>query len=226
MTSRRLALTALLLLVSAHAASQPTDTSLDDLGASWDQIFSKMEVPEVVPESSFAAYCVDRLLRESRLKQGDSALLLAMGDGRNAIYMAERGLDATGIDVSSVGLENARKEAVARGVEIETIQADLFRHDLGTEQWHLVTNVYFNPSIGIFERLKAAVRPAGYILVEGYGAGYTGPGPAPETRYRPNQLLGLLSNWRILEYQDGVFPSEWAGGRPVPVIRILAQKPW
>lgn len=226
MTRRRLALTVLALFVSAHATAQTTTPGLDELGASWDRIFRGMEVPEVAPENSFAAYCVDRLLREGRLKAGDSALLLAMGDGRNAIYLAERGLDVTGIDVSSVGLANAREEAAARGVEIEAIQADLFRHDLGTEQWHLVTNVYFNPSIGIFERLKAAVRPAGYILVEGYGAGYTGPGPAPETRYRPNQLLGLLSNWRILEYQDGIFPSDWVGGRPVPVIRILAQKPW
>lgn len=185
-----------------------------------------MEAPEVGPESSFAAYCVDRLLREGRLKQGDTALVLAMGDGRNALYLAERGLMVTGLDVSSVGLEKAQKAAAERNLEIKAVQADLFRHDLGTEKWQLVTNVYFNPSIQMFDRLKAAVKPAGYILVEGYGAGYTGPGPAQETRYRPNQLLGELSTWRILEYQDGVFPSDWVGGRPVPVIRILAQKPW
>ena len=118
-----------------------------------------------------------------------------------------------------------RQAAAERGLEIEAIQADLFRYDLGEGSWDLVTNVYFNPAIQIFDRLKAAVRPGGYLLVEGYGSDYPGPGPAMETRYRPNQLLAELSNWRILEYQDGVFPSDWTGGRSVPVVRILAQKP-
>ncbi len=152
-------------------------------------------------------------------------MVLAMGDGRNALYLANLGLQVTGIDISSVGLEKARQAASERGLQIEAIQADLFQYDLGEAGWDLVTNVYFNPSIQIFDRLKAAVRPGGFLLVEGYGSAFTGPGPAPETRYRPNQLLAELSNWRILEYQDGVFPSDWTGGRPVPVVRILAQRP-
>jgi len=87
-----------------------------------------------------------------------------------------------------------------------------------------MTNVYFNPAIQVCERLQAGVRPGGYLLVEGYGSDHTGYGPAMETRYRPNQLLAELSNWRILEYQDGIFPSDWADGRSVPVVQILAQK--
>ena len=152
-------------------------------------------------------------------------MVLAMGDGRNALYLAELGLRVTGVDISSVGLEKARKAATARGLEIDAIQADLFKYDLGVESWDLVTNVFFNPSVHFFDRLVAAVRPGGFLLVEGYGSAYTGSGPPVETRYRPNQLLAELSNWRILEYQDGVFPTDWARGRSVPIVRILAQKP-
>ena len=32
-------------------------------------------------------------------------------------------------------------------------------------------------------------------------------------------------SWRILEHHDGVFASDWADGRAVPVVRLLAQKP-
>ena len=174
--------------------------------------------------TSFAASCAERLFREYRLMPGDSAMVLAMGDGRNALYLADLGLKVTGVDISSVGLEKARQAAAERSLQIEVVQADLFRYDLGEERWDLVTNIYFNPSIYILDRIKAAVRPGGYLLVEGYGSDYTGPGPAVETRYRPNQLLSELSSWRILEYQDGVFPSDWAGDQPVPVVRILAQK--
>lgn len=190
----------------------------------WDAVFRQIEAPEIQPETSFAAYCAERLVREHRLMPGDSAMVLAMGDGRNALYLADVGLEVTGVDISAVGLEKARQAATARGLEIEAIQADLFKYDLGEASWDLVTNIYFNPSLYIFDRIKAAVRPGGYLLVEGYGSDYTGSGPIAETRYRPNQLLSYLSDWRILEHQDGVFPSEWANGESVPVVRILAQK--
>ena len=220
------ALLALILcLVPGPAEPQSGDPELDRAAAGWDEVFRRLEMPEITPESSFAAYCADRLLRENRLRPGSSAMVLAMGDGRNALYFAELGLEVTGVDISSVGLEKARRAAAERGVEIEAIQADLFQYDLGEGQWDLVTNVFFNPSILMFDRIKASVRPGGYLVVEGYGSDFRGSGPAPETRYRPNQLLAELSNWRVLEYQDGIFPSDWAGGQPVPVVRILAQKP-
>jgi SAM-dependent methyltransferase len=220
-----LALLSILLVGPPSATPQSGDPALESAAAGWDDVFRRMPIPEISPENSFAAYCAERLVREQGLKSGDSAMVLAMGDGRNALYLANLGLQVTGIDISSVGLDKARQAAAERGLQIEAIQADIFKYDLGEANWDLVTNIYFNPSIQIFDRLKAAVRPGGFLLVEGYGSAFTGPGPAPETRYRPNQLLAELSNWRILEYQDGVFTSDWTGGRPVPVVRILAHKP-
>jgi len=215
----------LLLIAPPKAMPQSGDPALETAVAGWDEVFRKMKIPEVSPRTSFAAYCAERLVRERRLRPGDPAMVLAMGDGRNALYLAKLGLQVTGIDISSVGLENARQAATERGLQIEAIQANLFRYDLGEESWGLVTNIYFNPAIHIFDRLKAAVRPGGYLLVEGYGSDYTDGGPAMETKYHPNQLLEELSSWRILEYQDGVFPSDWVGGKFVPVVRVLAQKP-
>jgi len=222
---RVLPLLLILIVVTRSATPQSGDPDLDRAAAGWDEAFRRMQIPEITPQNSFAAYCAERLVREQGLKAGDSAMVLAMGDGRNALYLAELGLEVTGVDISSVGLEKARKAAAERGVKIEAIQADLFQYDLGQARWDLVTNVFFNPSIYFFDRLQAAVRPGGFLLVEGYGSAHTGNGPPVETRYRPNQLLAELSNWRILEYQDGLFPSDWAGGKPVPVVRILAQKP-
>jgi SAM-dependent methyltransferase len=165
------------------------------------------------------------MTRQGLTKAGSKALVLAMGDGRNAVQLAVRGFDVTGIDISAVGIEKAEQAAAAKGVEIRTVRADLFRHDLGDGVWDLVTNIYFNPSIRVLDRIKRAVRPGGFLVIEGFGADYTGPGPPEWSRYEANQLLQELSGWRILEYQDGVFASDWAAGRPVPVVRLLARKP-
>jgi len=195
-------------------------------GASrWDEVFRRMETPPLRGTESFAVYCAERLVNEERLAPGAEALVIAMGDGRNAVPIARRGLKVTGLDISTVAIEKAKRYAAENGVELATVQGDLFQYDFGRDRWDLVTNVYFNPAIRIFDRLEAAVKPGGFLLVEGFGSDHVG-GPPEWSHYRPNQLLDELRGWRILEYQDGVFQSDWSGGgKPAPVVRVLAQKP-
>jgi SAM-dependent methyltransferase len=188
-----------------------------DPAAQWDRIFQTRELPQLDPGVSFMARSVDRLMREGRLEKGDSVLVLAMGDGRNALHLAELGLKVTGVDISQVALDKAQSTATQRGLEIEVVRADLFDDDLGSERWDLVTNIYFNPSVFIFDKLTAAVRPGGLLLIEGFASDYTGPGPPQQTRYRPNELPARLSTWRILDYEDGVFASAWALGYTGPL---------
>ena len=52
-------------------------------------------------------------------------LCLAEGEGRNAVYLATLGHRVTAVDQSEAGLAKARRLAIARGVEIETVLADL-----------------------------------------------------------------------------------------------------
>ena len=48
------------------------------------------------------------------------ALVLAAGEGRNAVFLAEHGFDVLAVDASAKGLEKARALASEKGVEIET----------------------------------------------------------------------------------------------------------
>lgn len=210
------------LTVSSPAAAQPAQR---DPGSGWDEVFRSDDAAYVRQPNSFLDRCVERMIREGLTKAGSTALVLAMGDGRNAVHLAVRGFEVTGIDISAFSIPTAERAAAASGVEIRTVRGDLFSYDLGDDAWDLVTNIYFNPSIKMIDRIKRAVRPGGLLVIEGFGADYTGPGPPQWSRYEANQLLQELDGWRILEYQDGVFASDWAAGRPVPVVRLLARKP-
>src|ERR1039457_818433 len=53
------------------------------------------------------------------------ALDLGAGEGRNAIWLAERGWRVTAVDFSAIGLQKARRLAEARGVEVNWTEADL-----------------------------------------------------------------------------------------------------
>jgi SAM-dependent methyltransferase len=190
----------------------------------WDRVFRRVESTQIHSDATFPVYCVQRLLREEKLEPGDTVLMIAMGDGRNAVPIAELGLAVTGLDISPVALEKAHQAAQQHGVQLNGVLADMYEHDLGDGRWDLVTNIYYNPAIRIIDRLKAAVRPGGFLLVEGFGSDHE-QGPPAWSRYRPNQLLDELNGWRILEYQDGLFESDWARGELAPVVRVLAQKP-
>jgi len=206
---------------AASAQSDAGTTSPD--AARWDRVFGQRPPMYRTSPNAFLATAVERMQRE-QLLPGKAALDLAMGDGRNALLLAEKGLDVTGIDISPVGLETARASAAERKLTLHALEQDLFAFDYGTEQWDLITVIYFNPAVSIFDRLKAAVRPGGVIAIEGQGSEHEGDGPPQVTRYRPNQLLQAFGDWRILHYEDGLFECDWAPGPPTHVVRLMARK--
>jgi SAM-dependent methyltransferase len=213
-----------LFVLAAQVSPLTAQADPEDPSAGWDEVYRNPR-GYVREPSVFLVRCVERLASEGLSGPGATALVLAMGDGRNAIELAERGYDVTGLDISKVGIEKAEAAAAAAGVEIRAVRADMFKTDLGDGIWDLVTNIYFNPAVKILDRIKRAVRPGGFLIIEGFGSDYDGPGAPEWSRYEPNQLLDELEGWRILEYQDGTYPADWAAGTPVPLIRVLAKKP-
>ena len=162
-------------------------------------MFARPEPGYQTEANAFLARMLERVLSEELLS-GKVALDLATGDGRNALLLAEKGLDVTGLDISPVALEKARAHAAERGLALQALEQDLFTYDYGSERWDLVSLIYFNPAIEILERLKAAVKPGGVMLIEGQGSEHLGDGPPPATRFKPNQLLEAFADWRVLAY--------------------------
>jgi len=62
------------------------------------------------------------------------ALDVGMGDGRNAIFLAQRGWDVTGIDLSEVGVAKAKNRAVELGVNLNALVQDIDDFDFGAQQ--------------------------------------------------------------------------------------------
>lgn len=193
--------------------------------AGWDRVFGREKPPYNTEANAFLAAVLERMQREKLLAQGAKALDLAMGDGRNALLLAEKGLAVTGLDISTVALEKARATAKERGLALEALEQDLFTYAYGVERWDLLTLIYFNPAVKILDTLKASVKPGGLLAIEGQGSEHVGDGPPPATRYRPNQLLEAFADWRVLAYEDGRFACDWAPGDPTHVVRILARRP-
>jgi SAM-dependent methyltransferase len=112
------------------------------------------------------------------------ALDLACGEGRNAVWLAEQGWRAIGVDFSGVALEKAARLAAERGVEVEWVHADLREHRPEARGFGLVIAFYLHvppdERRGIFLRAAEAVAPGGTLLVVAHDSsnlteGYGGP---------------------------------------------------
>lgn len=124
-----------------------------------------------------------------RIRPGGRVLSLGEGEGRNAVFLAARGLQVIGTDASEVGLAKARALAGRRGVRIETLAGDLatlpFPRGLDA-----VVNVFCHlPSAlrrQVHRRALESLAPGGLFLAELYrpeqlAMGTGGPGTADNT---------------------------------------------
>jgi len=100
------------------------------------------------------------------------ALDLACGEGRNAVWLAARGWDVTGVDFSGRALEKARRLAAGQGVALRLIEADLTEHVPAAGSADLVAVLYLHlpapDRARVLARAAGALAPGGVILVVGH----------------------------------------------------------
>jgi SAM-dependent methyltransferase len=158
------------------------------------------------------------------LKPG-RALDVGMGQGRNAIYLAQHGWEVTGFDLSDAGVNLAREQTAKLGVKLNASVADAHIYDYGDAQWDLIVFCYV-PLSGLAERLERRLRPGGIVLVEDFHR------ETAKVRLLPggfgdNELLEAFHGFRILHYEDVLARQDWGAqlADANRIVRLAAQKP-
>lgn len=149
-------------------------------------------------------------LQKHRLQPGWTALSVADGEGRNSVFLAEEGLRVTAVEISPVGLHKARRLAVSRHVEVDFVLGDVLAWQ-APAPFDVVAAIFVQ-FVGpteravLFERIKAAVRPDGLLLMQGYTPKQieyrTGGPSAVENLYTAELLRAEFAEWEILELRE------------------------
>lgn len=133
------------------------------------------------------------------------ALDLACGEGRNAVWLAERGWQVVGVDFSAVGLAKARRLAAERGVEVEWLQADVVAWAPPPGSFDLVVALYLQlvpeERRRVLAHAATSLRPGGTLLVVAHdrtnlNEGVGGP-QDPSVLYDPDEVAADLSGLQI-----------------------------
>ena len=164
------------------------------------------------------------LRRHIKLLPKGKALDIAAGEGRNAVFLAQHGFDVDAVDISEMGLKKARKLAQEMRIKIHTILVDLNTYQIGKNQYDLIANFYFL-NRRLISGIKKGLKKGGRVIFETYllEQRTLGTGGPKHAKYflKPNELLRLFKDFRILFYREGIFKE---GGRKKAVASLIAEK--
>ena len=148
------------------------------------------------------------------------ALDVAMGSGRNAIYLARMGFEVEGIDISSEAVNAAIERSRSAGVSMKARVADLevdYRIEKGAYHIILCFN-YLQRSL--IPQIKEGLRVGGMVVYETFIVDQArfGKPKNPDYLLKHNELLEIFRDFRCLRYREGLIAEERA------VASIIAEK--
>lgn len=143
----------------------------------WDERYSKDDYHYGTQPNDFLKANARALLSD---RDSPEILCLADGEGRNSVYLAELGAQATAVDISTVGLVKAKQLAAERQVPLTVLHADLSTYRFPPNTYDAVVMIFCHmPSASrpfLYEQIKNTLKPGGRLLVECYNEAQLGRG--------------------------------------------------
>lgn len=205
------------------ASSQQT---INQIGTTYDLLYGLGAAPSALDPSPFVVESV-------RQRKPGTALDIGSGNGRNSLYLAQRGWTVTAVDLSRVGLDQTRLTAEHLGVQVRTVAGDINRFDFGHNRWDLVLLIDFPFAYRqLLPRIREGLRPGGWLLIEAVSERewkemkktHDPHGKLPYTFMRRTDLDHAFAGFRVLHDESEFLPTPWGGH--AWMIRYLAQKPY
>ena len=141
------------------------------------------------------------------------ALDVAMGEGRNAVFLAKNGFNVDGCDISEIAVKKALDLAKENNVKIHTFVADLETYKLPKDTYDVIACFYYLQR-GLVPQMKEALKLGGMIIYETYTIenrerGFEGP-KNKDYLLKPNELLDLFKDLKIIYYRELVLNNKKA----------------
>ena len=212
-----------LLIVSSFAGSPPiradhsafetlTGQRADEDQATWDKFYQ-------IKSNPFGKAPISFLKDNIEMIPKGRAFVPAMGEGRNAIYLAKKGFDVDGNDISEVAVDKTLSAAKSEHVSLQTNVADLNRYDFPENHYDFIlVSLFYQKSL--LPRFKKALKKGGYIMFYNRVASRdqkskTSPDDFP---VKPNELKDEMKDFKIKTYRE-------YNDQGFEVVGLLARKP-
>ena len=135
---------------------------------------------------------------------------VAMGSGRNAIYLAKSGFVVEGVDISAEAIKHTLESAKQEGVKISARVADLEGNYRIKQAAHEVIICFNCLQRSLIPQIKDGLRRGGVVVYETFTvdhAQFRKP-KNPAHLLKHNELLDMFRDFRCHRYWEGIIEAE------------------
>ena len=145
---------------------------------------------------------------------------IAMGSGRNAVFLAQKGFQVEGVDISPEAVNKALELSQESKAHISAQVADLEDNYLLVENQYDVVICFYYLHRPLIPQIKRSLKPGGMVVYETYIVDQArwGQPKNPDHLLKHNELLEIFRDWRCLRYREGIIGEQKA------IASIIAQK--
>lgn len=141
-----------------------------------------------------------------------TVLDMGMGEGRNAVFLAQKGFKVTGVDISSVAVKKANLLAKEYGVKIKGVVASLKDYSIPPGSFDAIICFYYVDRM-LLEKIKSWLRPGGVLIYEAHTLRQH---KLPAHVHDPldnflkeQELLKMFPGMRVLKYEEPLHLKEF-----------------
>jgi 2-polyprenyl-3-methyl-5-hydroxy-6-metoxy-1,4-benzoquinol methylase len=148
------------------------------------------------------------------------ALDIAMGEGRNALFLARQGFEVEGLDRNEVAIQACLTTAKSRGLKLVARTVDLEHYPLSRSHYQLITCFYYLQR-NLIPQIREALKPGGMVVYETFLIDNHLQFDHPKHReycFEHNELLNFFRDFRVLFYHEGIIEGQTF------VAQLVAQK--
>lgn len=194
----------------------------------WNQRYAGDDLAYGEAPNDFLAQMADRFPNHG------NALDIGAGEGRNALFLASRGLNVLAIDQSEVGMQKALRLAHERGLTLRTQAIDLQHFVAEPNSFDVISSIFVHlPTTlraAVHQHVYSWLKPGGVFLLEAYAPDQIGRntgGPKDPSLLAPLQVILAELEGLAIEHQASrvrnVTEGQFHTGE-ASVVQVLARK--
>jgi SAM-dependent methyltransferase len=172
----------------------------------WNRVYTN-------PQSNISRAPNGFLMRMVEQRAPGTALDYSMGEGRNAIYLAQLGWQVWGFDPAGAAVALAQKRAQALRVTLHTAVVTDTEYEFGKERFDMIVFSWAMPLIPV-ERVIDSLKPGGIVVME-CAADYVGR----------NGMLKMFDALLITHYEVVRAKADFYNRMETDLVRMVARKP-
>ena len=164
------------------------------------------------------------LMEMAKGRKPGTALDVGMGQGRNAIWLAQQGWEVTGFDPAERAVALAQETANKVGVRLKTEIKGIEDFDFGENRWDMILLSYVGGR-EMTATLQRALKPGGVLVIEAFHRDATkGRSVGGAVVFDTGELPKLYPDLRVVRYEEPVTIADF-GQQRVRVVRYCGERP-